>query len=143
LNTSLIINKLRGDREYKEMLESVLLMGKRGRVRPLLVSGLSEGADGYFRAALTDDILARQKNVLLIFSDDREAAAASDFLNYCGIPSLKYPSKDFNFNNMTASHEFENERLAVLSRIAGYGDTSPFAVCAGVPLDASFLLALD
>jgi len=132
LNTSLIINKLRGDREYKEMLESVLLMGKRGRVRPLLVSGLSEGADGYFRAALTDDILARQKNVLLVFPDDREAAAASDFLNYCGIPSLKYPSKDFNFNNMTASHEFENERLAVLSRIAGYGDTSPFAVCAGV-----------
>ena len=131
MNTSLILNKIRGDREYKEMLDSVLLMGKRGRVRSLLVSGLSEGADGYFRAALTEDLLSRKKNVLLLFPDDREAANASDFLNYCGIPSMKYPSKDFNFNNMTASHEFENERLAVLTRIAGYGDTSPFAVCAG------------
>jgi len=133
LNNKLILNSIRKHREYSELLSSILTEAKKGRVfRTHSVSGLSEIADGVFRCALADDLTKNGSCALFVYPDDKEAAAAAELMISCGIRALRYPSKDFNFNNMTASHDFENERLSVLAEMNGYGNGEPFVVCAGI-----------
>ena len=133
LNNKLILSGIKAHREYSELILGLNTSYKKSRVfRPSLVNGLTEGADDVFRCALADDIIASGSCCLFLYTDDKEASSAADMMNSCGVRALRYPSKDFNFNNMTASHDFENERLSVLSEMNGYGDGTPFAVCAGI-----------
>ena len=133
MNNKLILNGIRKHRDYVQLVNSLRMSEKKSRVhRAHLVSGLAEGADEVFRCAIAEDITAGGDCGLFIFNDDRDASMAADLMQSCGIRTLRYPSKDFNFNNMTASHDFENERLSVLAEMNGYGDGSPFIVCAGI-----------
>ena len=132
MNTELILSAIRKNSEYSALVNSLKTAGKRGKIKPFAVSGIAEGADAFFRSALADDLLKLDRNVLLVFPDDREANSMADTLTDCGIDAMKFPSKDFNFNNMTASHEFENDRISVLARLAGLGKSGNFAVCASV-----------
>ncbi len=142
MNYGLILSQIRRDREYVNLLES--LVSPKSRIKkPKLVSGLAEGADSFFLTALASDLVKAGKKVLLVFPDDREATSAADFLSLCGTEALRYPAKDFNFNNITASHDFENERLAVLSKLAGFGDSDSFAVCAGINAALQVTMPLD
>ncbi len=132
MNTELILSAIRKNSEYSALVSSLKTSGKRGRIKPFAVSGIAEGADGFFRTALADDLLRLERNVLLIFPDDREANNMADILADSGVDVMKFPSKDFNFNNMTASHEFENERISVLARLAGLGKRGNFAICTSI-----------
>lgn len=133
MNNKLILGCIRKSREYRELVETLVNEARRGRVFcSHALSGLAEGADSVFRCALADDITKSGSCVLFLFADDREAAASAETMTACGINACFYPSKDFNFNNMVASHDFENERLSVLARMNGYGNGEPFAVCAGI-----------
>lgn len=133
MNNKLILSCIRKSREYRELLKTLTDEARRGRVfSSHVLSGLAEGADGVFRCALAEDIAQSGNCALFVFADDREAAAAAETMTACDINAHFYPSKDFNFNNMIASHDFENERLSVLARMNGYGDGEPFVVCAGI-----------
>ncbi len=143
LNSEFILTKLRSDREYKELLESVKMSGRHGRHRPLQVTGISEGLDNYFKLGLCEDLLKLGKNVLFVFPDDKDAADSADLFTTIGVRALKYPNRDFNFNNMTASHEFENERIATLTHLAGFFSDEAFVVCAGIGALLQTTLPLD
>ncbi len=140
MNTQLIMNSVKSDREYSAILKAHKITEKVKLKHPLIVSGIAEGADDIFRCTLTDDLLKNGDCVLLIYPDDMEAGNAADYLNSFGINAFRYPSKDFNFNNMTASHDFENERLSVIARLNGYGDGEPFAICAGISAVLQFTM---
>lgn len=133
MNNKLILGCMRKSREYRELAEQLINEARRGRVFcSHVLSGLADGADSVFRCALAEDITASGNCVLFVFPDDRDAVAAAETMSSCGIRALFYPSRDLNFNNMTASHDFENERLSVLAELNGYGSGEPFAVCAGI-----------
>ncbi|MBQ1503350.1 MAG: hypothetical protein IIZ35_05035, partial [Clostridia bacterium] len=121
---------LRSSREYREFIGTAGGPPARGAPPPVFVSGLSEAARGVFLVSSARDIIAAGTSALFIFPDDREAQRAADEMTSLGVDALFYPSKDYNFNNVTVSRENECARLRVLSTVSEA--KSPFAVCAGV-----------
>ena len=122
---------LRQNREYRDLSDLALAAGVRGAIRPAVAGGLPETARSVFVLAFAEDVTLSGKPVLILFPDDREAASAAATLAERGVDALFYPSRDYNFNNITTSHETENERLRVLNRLF-QPDPSPAAICAGV-----------
>jgi len=108
----------RRNREY-ENLTAALRQPHRGRYRPYYVSGLSEGAQRIFLGAFCEDFRAAGDPILLICSDDKAAVSYRNSLSAMGLRAAVYPTREYNFNNITASHDFENERLSVLSALYG------------------------
>ena len=121
---------LRSSREYREFIGTATAPPSRGAPPPVFVSGLSEAARNVFLIGSARDVTAAGTPALFIFSDDREAERAADEMEALGVEALFYPSKDYNFNNVTVSRENECARLRVLSAVSEA--KSPFAVCAGV-----------
>ncbi|MBR3423387.1 MAG: hypothetical protein IKG80_02735, partial [Clostridia bacterium] len=121
---------LRSSREYREFIGTAAAPAARGAPPPVFVSGLSEAARGVFLVSSARDVTAAGTPAMFVFPDDREAERAADEMNSLGIDALFYPSKDYNFNNVTVSRENECARLRVLSMVSEA--KSPFAVCAGV-----------
>ncbi len=133
MNTELIMSVLRGSREYKDLLSSYTSRYRTSTVKkPAFAGGLSESAVKYFTAALAEDMSKASGGTLILYGDDKEARDGAAFLNENGISSVVYPSRDFNYNNMTASHEFENERLAVLFSLITKDGNGPSVICAGI-----------
>lgn len=115
-------------REYKELSAALTASAAPGRYKPVALSGLSEGAAAAVLPMLTADYIRDTgKSALLLFPDDRSAAIYREILSACGVSAMLYPARDYNFLNITASHEYEHERLRVLSAL-GAGET--LAVCA-------------
>lgn len=115
---NLYADLIRRDPEYAQLLDAVKLDFRESPL-PILVSGLSEGATLSFLSAILEDlkVLRRDEIPLLLCPDEKEGRALSAFLYSQGIASLLYPSRDLTFYHMTASHEYEQERLSVLSAI--------------------------
>ena len=122
---------LRQNREYRDLSDLAFSAGRRGAIRPAVAGGLPETARSVFVLAFAEDVTLSGKSVLLLFPDDREASTAAAALTERGVDALFYPSRDYNFNNITTSHETENDRLRVLNRLFE-PDSAPAAVCAGI-----------
>ena len=115
-------------REYKELSAALTLPAVPGRYKPVALSGLSEGSAAAVIPMLAADyIVGAGKSVLLLFPDDRSAAVYREILSYSGVNAMLYPARDYNFLNITASHEYEHERLRVLSAL---GSGEAVAICA-------------
>ena len=108
----LLEKHIKEQREYKEL--SVALSEKRNRPLPLLVTGLSEGARSMLIAALCEDRRQQNSPVLLILPNEREIAKQASVLADWGLCCKRYTLRDFMFRNITASHDYEHERLSVL-----------------------------
>ncbi|MBR7033591.1 MAG: transcription-repair coupling factor [Clostridia bacterium] len=121
---------LRSSREYRELIETVLRPSGRQTPPPVFASGLSEASKRAFLTSSARDLTAAGARALFVFPDDREAERAAEEMTSLGVDALFYPSKDYNFNNVTVSRENECARLRVLSLVSEA--KSPFAVCAGV-----------
>lgn len=118
MNVNLITGSIKKEREYNNIIKTLTEQTKLKKALPLLITGLSEGARFALYASLTEDI----KNIygrgcLLIVPDEKEALKLSNSFLDCGFQPLVYPSRDFIFHNITSSHEYEHERLAVLSAV--------------------------
>ncbi len=113
----LICDNIKAEREYKEFIQARARL-KFERMRPITVTGLSEGARAAFYASAIDD-LSKDSPLppLIIVPDEREALKISNILCDCNHEVLTYPLRDFNFHNITASHGYEHERLKVLSEL--------------------------
>lgn len=75
------------------------------------------GTAAIHKASVISVLCERQsKTALIIAADEPEAQRLKDDLTAMGLSSLVYPARDFNFRDTTgASHEYERERLQVLS----------------------------
>ncbi len=115
---SIVTDFVRADREYSQLLKDVLSAKSARTPLPILVSGLCDGATDAVYASLIKDVRAKDKRTaLLIFSDEKECVRMRSFLKRQGLRVGFFVGRDLTFYNITASHEYEHERLKVLSGI--------------------------
>jgi len=115
---NLLTEGIKKDREYTELLKAVI-DSKTARVpKPILVSGLCDGATDAVYLSLIEDTKKKDKRTLLIIcSEEKECVRLKHMLRSFGYKSAFYVGRDLTFYNITASHEYEHERLKVLSGI--------------------------
>ncbi|MCQ2423733.1 MAG: transcription-repair coupling factor [Clostridia bacterium] len=133
VNTSLLKGEFRLSREYTGLIKALGRPVQRGRGKPLVALGLSEGATYAFCLTLAEDVLAdaeekHKSGLLLLCAEEKEAAALAAFLSDAGVKAALYPARDYNYNHVTSSHDYEHERLNVLSSLVR-GD-EPFVITA-------------
>ncbi len=109
------------DKEYDEIRR--LIISRRGEsTHPMLVSGLSEGARVIFYAALIRDMRTKYGlPALILVADEKEGLKLSNALSELSLRPISYPMRDFVFHNITASREYEHERLKALAAFAAFG----------------------
>ena len=115
--SNILINAVRLDREYTQLLETVEKAFK-DKPLPILASGLSGGSGDALSICLCEDTRGKRKSpVLLICPEEKECQRLRRDFEQFGLRSAFFISRDLTFYNITASHEFEHERLRVLSGI--------------------------
>ncbi len=112
---SIVTNFVREDKEYSGVLEAIEKSRNTRSTLPTAVTGLCDGAaDAMYASLLTDLAQRGAGTALLIFPDERECVRARRFLKRQGFRVGFFIGRDLNFYNITASHEYEHERLRVL-----------------------------
>lgn len=129
-NPTLLLHAMRACREYTALTDALAASRRRAVQRPICVNGLCEGAAPLFLTALTADETAVSRRVLLLYSSDRAAADEALRLSDMGVPAYHFPVRDYQFHNTTASRDYEQGRLLVLS--AMLFTEEPMVVCATV-----------
>ena len=113
---SIVTDLVRTDKEYGELLRSVISSRSVRTPLPTLAVGLCEGATDAIYASLLKDLKDKQKSpALLICAEEKECVRLRSFLRRQGIRTAFFAGRDLTFYNITASHEYEHERLKVLS----------------------------
>ncbi len=114
----MLLNQLRKEREYQELV-AVLKEQRFSRIpRPARLIGLCEGARHALFASLLEDVSAEEKKPsLLLVPDEKEAMRCYTALTALGHSPQIYSFRDLVFYNISASHEYEHERLGVLTSI--------------------------
>ncbi len=108
----LISSCLRTDSEYRQLAQDFLAATK-DRSLPFVACGLCDGAADALVATLLSDL--RGKGTALCFlSEEKQCVALQNYLNAKGLRAAFYMARDLTFYNITASHEYEYERLRVL-----------------------------
>ena len=111
-SSELVLSAIRSDAEYKQLLDAVNLQ-RRARPKPVVVSGLCEGAGDALCAALAGD-LPGGRPVLILCPDEKTARRMRETVNAFGLRCAYYPNRDLNMYNISASREFEQARLSLL-----------------------------
>ncbi len=112
---SILTDVIREDREYSQLLKAAEKEMKAERTLPLLATGLSDGAADALCISMIRDLREKHPTVLIICPDEKECARLSDLLRVNSIKAVFYQSRDLTFYNISASHDYEHERLKVLS----------------------------
>ncbi len=120
--SNILTDLIRLDREYGELCT---LSKKNFKVRslPIVASGLSGGAQDALCISLCRDTAderregSRRAPVLYVCAEEKECRELSERYARFGLRTAFYLARDLTFYNITASHEFEHERLMVLSGI--------------------------
>ncbi len=116
---SLLTSPIRSDPEYGQLLEAARRNFK-DKPLPLLANGLCEGAAEAFIISLVEDLCkpARpHRTALLICPEEKDCVRMKQTLRRFGLRAAFYTARDLSFYGagVTASHEYEHERLKVLS----------------------------
>ncbi|MBQ4064462.1 MAG: hypothetical protein IJD10_00005, partial [Clostridia bacterium] len=115
---SILLHPFRGEREYRELVASLKEQRSSRIPRPARMIGLCEGARHALFGALLEDVCEKRSGpALLLVPDEKEAVRCATALAALGHTPLVYNYRDFVFYNITASHEYEHERLGVLTAI--------------------------
>ena len=114
---SIFTGAVRADSEYRQLLASVGVQ-RRANPKPVLVTGLCEGACDALSAALCEDMPGGRPAVI-ICPEEKECLRLASIATSLGLRAAFYPVRDLNFYNITASREFEHNRLGVLFGIVG------------------------
>ena len=114
---NLLTDAIRQDGEYEQLLAAVK-RGFRDKALPLLANGLCEGASDAFVTSLLEDTASLTPSpALIVCAEEKECLRVKDMLSLFGITAAFYPVRDLTFYNISASHEYEHERIRVLSGI--------------------------
>ena len=129
MNYSLIRDVFRTNRDHVALVEALRLPAY-GKRKPYYVSGLTEGAEYIFHYALASDLADMEYPIVIIFSDEKKASSYSKFLQAEGLSAAFFPSREYCFFNITSSHDYEGERLKVLTSLSGVsGSDMPKIIC--------------
>ncbi len=113
---NILTDYIRKDREYGELLDAVVKSKTSRTALPFLVSGLCDGASDAVYVSLIEDVRKQdRRTVLIICSEEKECVRVKQLLCHFGFRCAFYIGRDLTFYNITASHEYEHERLKVLS----------------------------
>ena len=114
---SILNDCIRSDTEYRHFL-TTLERDFRASPLPILASGLCDGAaEAFLVSTLEDSRRFRGGTALIICPEEKDCVRTCATLERNGISAAFYLSRDLTFYNITASHEYEHERLRVLSGI--------------------------
>lgn len=116
---NVLTDSIRADSEYSQLL-SVLKNNFKDKPLPALAGGLCPGAaDALCLALIEDTQKTRKTPALIICAEEKECVRLRNTFAKFGKRAAFYSSRDLNFHNISASHEYEHERLEVLSGILG------------------------
>jgi len=111
-----ISDAIRLDSEYRQLLDTVKKEFTAHKPYPIAVSGLCDGASDAAIASLVGDTrdLRGSTPLVIICPEEKECLRLQKMLTQLGLNAAFYLNRDLNFYNITASHEYEHERLKVL-----------------------------
>ncbi len=111
-------DSIRRDSEYTQLLSCTLKEYDAREALPIVASGLCEGASDALFVSLLED-LGRERGgcALIVCPEEKDAVRMRDLLCRFGLRCEFYIARDLTFYNITASHEYEHERLNVLYAI--------------------------
>lgn len=118
MNYSLLCDIFRRNREYTS-LTAALTSPVYGKRKPYYVSGLTSGSEYVFLTSIAEDMKSKEEPPVIVFSSEKRASAFSEHLVSCGIKAAYFPSREYCFSNIASSHDYEGERLSVLSSLVG------------------------
>ncbi len=108
---------IRSDPEYGQLLRTVR-QDFRVSPLPILASGLCEGAaDALLVSVLEDTAGERGGAALILCPEEKDCVRLGGLLERFGLRTGFYMARDLTFYSMTASHEYEHERIKVLAGI--------------------------
>lgn len=114
---SILIDSIRADKEYSQLLSTVR-QNFKDKPLPVLAGGLCTGAaDALCLSLIEDTEECRSHPALIICAEEKECVRLRNTFAKFGRRAAFYCSRDLNFHNISASHEYEHERLEVLSGI--------------------------
>ena len=113
---SFITEAIRLDNEYKQLLETIKKEFSTHKAYPIAISGLSDGASDSAIISLVEDTKEKRGKMplIIICPEEKECLRLQKLFTQFGISAGFYLNRDLNFYNITASHEYEHERLKVL-----------------------------
>ncbi len=112
---NILTSGIRLDPEYRQLQKTVSQLFRISPL-PVLASGLCEGASDALTVSLLEDSVSyRNGCALILCSEEKECVRLCSVLERFGLRAAFYMTRDLTFYNMTASHEYEHERLKVLS----------------------------
>ena len=113
----LIPQVVRAEAEYRALTDD-LARAFRARSLPFAVLGLCDGASDAMLAALFADLKDRCPGAaLMILPEEKECVRLVSLLVHYGIRAAFFTARDLTFYNITASHEYEHERVSLLWRL--------------------------
>jgi len=117
----MLYDGIRHDPEYAHLLLALKKQLSARTPLPLMIAGLCEGAGDAAYASLLEDLRSTplRSPVLLICPEEKECVRLQSHLSQYGMRVAFYMGRDLTFYNIVASHEYEHERLSVLSALLG------------------------
>ena len=103
------------DGEYRQLCRD-LAAAFKDHTLPFAASGLCDGAADALTISLLEDLReVRRGAALCLLSEEKECVRLQQYLEQYGLRVAFFTARDLTFYNITASHEYEHERLRVLS----------------------------
>ena len=111
---------IRLDREFDAFLCALDEQLLAPRPLPLVVNGLSRGADDAFLLEAVCEAHKRSSApVLVLTQDEASCERYRALLSGTELRVCHFPERDLNLHSMSASHDTERERLSVLAALLG------------------------
>ncbi len=130
------------EKEYEEIVKSIVSR-RLEATHPMQISGLSDGARAVFYSAVIRRIREKYKlPALIIVPDEKDGLKLFNALSELGLRALSYPLRDLVFHNITASREYEHERLRALAAFIGAHDSETVYDCVIATPDAAMQLTM-
>ena len=115
----LLPNAIRCEKEYQAILDTYRMQAHERNPRPMLITGLAEGARDAFYAAVISDLRKLRPDipVLCILPDEKEILKMQAILSDTSLSAAVFTMRDFVFYNVTSSREYEQQRIGVLCAV--------------------------
>ncbi len=112
---NIFTDSIRREREYAELIRT-LTRELYARPLPVLVNGLSQGAsDAFFLSSVEDLGKAGFGTSLVISADEKDCVRLCSLFERFGYRAAFFVGRDLTFHNIISSHEYEYERVKVLT----------------------------
>ena len=111
---SILTDGIRQDGEYQHLLSAVETEFSSPHTLPLLVTGLCDGASDSLFVSLVSELKQKHGCTLIVCQDERECSRLCDLLKINLLEAAFFLPRDLTFYNISASHDYEHERLKVL-----------------------------